>query len=70
MGNHPSANHYLQDVTAYIGKETGERAMLGPFSYLYSADVARAYRQADCPLVCFTFTGAFYINISLPFGLQ
>ena len=43
--------------------------------YLYSADVARAYRQllldpGDWPLVCFNFQGAYDIDISLPFGLH
>ena len=41
---------------------------------LYSADVARAYRQlpldpADWPLVCFTFQGSYYTDISPPFRL-
>ena len=43
--------------------------------YLYSADVAQAYRQLpldprDWPLVCFTFNGAYYTDISLPFCLH
>ena len=47
----------------------------GPGCYLYSTDIARVYRQlpfdpADWPLVCFAFQGAFYSDISLPFGLH
>ena len=43
--------------------------------FLFATDVARAYRQlpldpADWPLVCFTFEGRFFSDISLPFGLQ
>ena len=42
---------------------------------LYSVDVARAYHQlpldpTDWPLVCFSFNGSFFMNISLPFGLR
>ena len=47
----------------------------GKGCYLYSADVARAYRQLpldpmDWPLVCFNVNGVYYTNISLPFGLR
>ena len=57
----------LQDLCDLICK-----ASKGPF--LYSADVARAYIQLpmdpdDWPLVCFRFQGAYYSDISLPFGL-
>ena len=43
--------------------------------YKYSADVARAYRQLPLdqggwPLVSFTFDGAYYTDISLPFSLR
>ena len=43
--------------------------------YLYSLDVPRAYRQlpldhGDWPLVCYNFQGAYYTDISLPFGLR
>ena len=47
----------------------------GKGCFLYSADVARAYRQlpldpGDWPLVCFNFQGAYYTDISLPFGIR
>ena len=47
----------------------------GKGCYLYSADVARAYRQlpldpGDWPLVCFTFKRTYYTDISLHFGLR
>ena len=47
----------------------------GKGCYLYSADMARAYRQlpldpGDWPLVCINFEGAYYTDISLPFGLR
>ena len=48
----------------------------GKGCYLYSADVARAYRQlpldpGDWPLVCFNFQDDFYTDIlSLSFGLH
>ena len=47
----------------------------GRVSFLFATDVARAYRQLplnpkDWPLVCFTFEGWFYVDISLPFGLR
>ena len=43
--------------------------------YLYSADMARAYRPLphdprDWPLVCFNFQGAYYTYISFSFGLH
>ena len=42
--------------------------------FLFLADVARAYRQlpldpGDWPLVCVRFQGAYYTDISLPFGM-
>ena len=48
---------------------------VGKGCYLYATDVAHAYRQLpldprDWPLVCFTFDGRFYADISLPFGLR
>ena len=47
----------------------------GKGAYLYSKDVAHAYRQlplnpADWPLVCFQFEGRFFNDVSLPFGLR
>ena len=43
--------------------------------FLFARDVARAYRQLphdprDWPLICFTFEGQFFVDISLPFGLR
>ena len=44
-------------------------------SFLFATDMARAYRQLpldprDWPLVCFTFEGQFYLDISLLLGLR
>jgi len=47
----------------------------GKGSYLFSADVARAFRQlpldpADWPLTCLKADTGYYVDISLPFGLR
>ena len=43
--------------------------------FLFATDVARAYDQlpldpTDWPLVCFTFEGRFFVDISLRFDLR
>ena len=43
--------------------------------FVYSANVARAYRQLpldpeDWPLACFDFQVMFYTDLSLPFGVH
>ena len=47
----------------------------GKGCFLYSVDMARAYRQLplgpeDWSLVCFNFQEAYYSDTSLPFGLR
>ena len=47
----------------------------GKGCFLYSTDVARAYRQLHLdagywPLVCFKFDSSFYVDISLHFRLR
>ena len=47
---------------------------VGRGTWLYSTDIARAYRQLlldpwDWPLICFTEGGQFFIDISLHFGM-
>ena len=42
---------------------------------MFSTDVDLAYRHLpidprDLPLVCFTFEGSFYVELSLPFGIM
>ena len=48
---------------------------IGEGCFLYSADVALAYRQppldpGDWPLICFRFQGAYYTDVSLPFSIR
>ena len=58
----------MEDLCSLIHKA-------GRGCYMYSMDIARAYRQlpldpGDWPLVCFNFDGTFFADISLPFGLR
>jgi hypothetical protein len=50
-------------------------AFQGPGSFMWTLDLRRAYRQIridplDWPLICFSWEGNFYVNISVAFGVR